>query len=611
MKVKKDSSLNRIFLDCLSILSRRDRRRYWLVVVLQAILGFLDLIGVAVMGLIGALAIRGVQSQPASPRVTQFLNSVGLSGTTFQAQVAILGLIAAVILIVRTFLTMYFTRRILRFLSARGALISSQLFSKFINQDLQILQKNSSIELQYILGAGVSAISVGILGTASIIVSDFSALLIIAGGLLVVDPISAVISIILFGSIALALYFILHRKAQAIGEQLTTLEILSNQIINQTIDGYREIYSHNRMHYFADELKKAKHVLADVYAANAFLPNIGKYVIEISIIFGAVGISAYQFIMNDSTHAVASLAIFLAAGTRIAPALLRLQQSLIAIKSNAGMATLTLDALEHSRNLDPIHLAQTEKFDSHSSFEANVAIRNLEFSYPNDVGFKIKIDELDIANGETVAIVGPSGSGKSSLVDIILGVNNPISGRILISDLPPKVAIQTWPGAVSYVPQDVLVIPGSISANVALGFPSSEINHERVLQALKIAQLDDYALGSGIGEDNSQSTESLVLSGGQRQRLGIARALYTQPKLLILDEATSALDGITEAAISDALNKLKRKVTIILIAHRLSTVMNADRVFYMDNGQILAEGTFSEVRDRVPNFDQQAKLMGL
>jgi ABC-type multidrug transport system fused ATPase/permease subunit len=611
MKVKKDSSLTRIFLDCLSILSFRDRRRYWLVVVLQAILGFLDLIGVLVMGLIGALAIRGVQSQPASPRVTEFLTSVGLSGITFQAQVAILGLIAALILIVRTFLTMYLSRRILRFLSARGALISSQLFSKFINQDLQFLQKNSSIELQFILGAGVSSISVGILGTASILVSDFSALLIIAGGLLVVDPISAFISIILFGSIALVLYFMLHRKAQEIGEQLTTLNILSNQIINQTVDGYREIYSRNRMHYFADELKKAKYVLADAYAANAFLPNIGKYVIEISIIFGAIGISAYQFIMNDSTHAVASLAIFLAAGTRIAPALLRLQQSLIAIKSNIGMATLTLDALKYSRNLDPILVAQTEKFDSQSSFEANVAIRNLEFSYLNEDGFKIKIDELDIANGETVAIVGPSGSGKSSLVDIILGVNNPNSGRILISDLPPKVAIQTWPGAVSYVPQEVLVIPGSISANVALGFPSSEIDHERVLEALKIAQLDEYALGSGIGDDNSQSTESLVLSGGQRQRLGIARAIYTQPKLLILDEATSALDGITEAAISDALNKLKRKVTIILIAHRLSTVMNADRVFYMDKGQILAEGTFSEVRDRVPNFDQQAKLMGL
>lgn len=611
LKTKSDSSLVRIFFDCLSILSVRDRRRYWTVVILQAFLGFLDLIGVAVMGLIGALAIRGVQSQPVSPRVVEFLGSAGLSGFTFQSQVAILGLVAALILISRTFLTMYFTRRILRFLSARGALISSNLFSKFINQDLQILQKNSSIELQYILGAGVSAISVGILGTASILVSDMSALLIIAGGLLIVDPISAVLSIILFGSIALALYFKLHRKAQEIGKKLTSLDIYSNQIINQTIDGYREIYTRNRMFYFSNELKSAKHDLADVYAANAFLPNIGKYVIEMSIIFGAVGISAYQFIVNDSTRAVASLAIFLAAGTRIAPALLRLQQSLIAIKSNAGMASLTLSALERGRSLESISAPLVGKIGNKSEFEAKVTIRGLEFSYAKEGDFKIQIDELNVVTGETIAIVGPSGSGKSSLIDIILGVNSPHSGQVLISGLSPKNTIHTWPGAVSYVPQDVLVVPGSIASNVALGFPRDEIDYERVLEVLRVAQLDEYAIAPEIDNENSLSIQSLVLSGGQRQRLGIARALYTQPKLLILDEATSALDGITEAAISEALNKLKKKVTIILIAHRLSTVMNADRVLYMDKGRILAEGTFSEVREKVPNFDQQAKLMGL
>jgi ABC-type multidrug transport system fused ATPase/permease subunit len=194
---------------------------------------------------------------------------------------------------------------------------------------------------------------------------------------------------------------------------------------------------------------------------------------------------------------------------------------------------------------------------------------------------------------------------------LILGVIHPDQGDISISGMPPLFAINKWPGAISYVPQDVVIISGTIRQNVALGYPLSVATDERVTEALKFANLDIFALQLPKGIDAEVGERGTQLSGGQRQRLGIARALFTKPSLLILDEATSALDAETEEEITSALQTLNGSTTVITIAHRLSTVERADIVMYLDEGKLFAIGTFEQVRKIVPNFDRQAKLMGL
>jgi ABC-type multidrug transport system fused ATPase/permease subunit len=172
-------------------------------------------------------------------------------------------------------------------------------------------------------------------------------------------------------------------------------------------------------------------------------------------------------------------------------------------------------------------------------------------------------------------------------------------------------AVEKWPGGVAYVPQNIIITNGTIRKNVGLGFPVESIKDELVWDALDVAQLSDFIreipgeLDSHVGDSGSN------ISGGQRQRLGIARAMFTKPKLLVLDEATSSLDGETEANVTDSIHKLKGEVTVVLIAHRLSTVRQADVVVYLDKGKILSKGTFDEVRASVPDFDHQAQLMGL
>lgn len=218
---------------------------------------------------------------------------------------------------------------------------------------------------------------------------------------------------------------------------------------------------------------------------------------------------------------------------------------------------------------------------------------------------------LVIGEGQAVAFVGPSGAGKSTVADVILGILQPDSGAVTVGGVPPTEAIRRWPGAIAYVPQDVMLVNESIRANVALGMPRDSIDDDLVWDALHRANLADFLRGEALGLDTQVGERGLRISGGQRQRLGIARALFTRPRLLVLDEATSALDAEAEHAITTMVEELDGDVTTLIIAHRLSTIRNAELVVYLDGGRVVAKGTFDDVCARVPALHHQAELMGL
>jgi len=207
--------------------------------------------------------------------------------------------------------------------------------------------------------------------------------------------------------------------------------------------------------------------------------------------------------------------------------------------------------------------------------------------------------------------VGSTGAGKSTLADVIIGVLEPDSGSVTISGASPREAISRWSGAIAYVPQSVALVVGSVRENVALGLPADAIDDDMVWEALQRAHLADFLRNSREGLDTYIGERGMRLSGGQRQRLGIARALYTRPRLLVLDEATSALDAETEGAIVRTLDELEGEVSTITVAHRLATVRRADQLLYLEDGRIIAHGTFDEVRGQVKDFDRQASLLGL
>lgn len=595
---------------CLEVFSKKDKQKIFAVVLIQTFLGALDLLGVILVGIIGALAVTGIQSGTPGNRVSRALEIFGVESLTLQQQTALLGGVAAIIFVGRTVLSVLFTRKILFFIGRRSAIISGNLVSKILQLNNLEINRRTVQETIYAATTGVVAVTLGVVGTSVAIIADVSLLLVMAGGLLFIDPLVATSTFLLFSGVGFGLFRIMHDRAINLGKRDAELNVLSNEKISEVLTSYREATVRSRRSYYAREISEARYRLSDVLAELAFMPSISKYVIEGTMIVGGVAVAALQFTLQDSKHAIATLAVFLAAGTRIAPAILRVQQGSLLIKSNLGSAKSTLEliaTLPESSELSSVPTFQ----DSYPGFEAKIEVSKVSFTYPRSEKPALINVNLKIDSGSTCAIVGPSGSGKTTLADLILGMFEPTSGHVHISDESPQLVLKNFPGAVAYVPQDVSIINGTIRENVALGYPFSEATDERILAALRTAQLGDFVESLPQGIDSQVGPRGTKLSGGQRQRLGIARAVFTRPLILVLDESTSALDVQTELEVSKAITEIPYPVTKLIIAHRLSTVQTADQVIYIQDGAILATGKFEEIRRKVPNFDIQAKLLGL
>jgi ABC-type multidrug transport system fused ATPase/permease subunit len=561
--------------------------------------------------MIGALTIRGVGSQGPGDRVANVLNFLHLENQTLQKQVAILAVAATFMFLLRTLLSIVFTRKTLKFLSRRGAHLTTRLFSQSLSQPFLKLQSKSQQETLYALTNGISIISIGVLGVLVNAIADSALLIVLFVGMVFVDAATAFFVLIIFGSLGLIMYFTSHRRVQKLGAIDYKLTIESNQKILEVLSAYREILVRNKRSYYTRQIESLRLRLADAVAELSFIPYISKYVLESAVILGGVAIAGFQFLINDASRAVATLAIFIAAGTRIAPAVLRVQQGAIQIKGNLAVATPSLDLIDELRHVALLDGSDKDFHTEHTGFSPIVSMLECNFRYPEADKDAISKVSLKIESGEVVVFVGSSGAGKSTIVDLLLGVLEPDSGSILISDCNPREAFENWPGAVAYVPQDVLIFNGSIRENIALGFEPTSIPDDAMLDALEKAQLLDYVLALPNGLDSQVGDRGARMSGGQRQRLGIARALLTKPRLLVLDEATSALDGETESNIAEGVQSLKGDVTVVMIAHRLSSVRSAEKVIYLHEGRVISVGTFDEVRASVPDFDRQASLMGL
>jgi ABC-type multidrug transport system fused ATPase/permease subunit len=606
-KSGEDSTL----IACAKLLPESDRRKLVLVSILQLFLSFMDLLAIGIVGVLGALTIRGINSQDPGNRVSAILDFLHLSNFSFQETVAILGLLAGILLISRTLASVFLTRKTFFFLARRGAYISSLLVSKLLTQSILVIQQRTNQMTVYSLTSGVEAIVLRIIGPLVASVSDVTILLVMAVGLFFVDPRTAVGAIVMFGFVGFASYRLMHKRAKSIGEFNSKMEIKSQEKIVEVLTSYRELTVANRKNYYANNISKIRQEVSKTNAEMAFMPNISKYVIESTVVLGAILVSGIQFVLNDASRAVGTLSIFLAAGMRMAPAALRIQQAAITIKSSIGAAKPTLDLINQLNEVRPIETSENSLDLIHNGFIPQVEIRNSTLIYPDTIEPAIREVSLTVSAGSTLAFVGPSGAGKTTVVDILLGVLDPQVGEIQISGRNPAEASRIWPGAISYVPQDIAIVSGTIRDNVALGYPREVATDELVQIALKVAGLDSFVQSLKNGMDTVVGERGTKLSGGQRQRLGIARAMFTNPKLLVLDEATSSLDGETELQVSDAIRSLHGSTTVILIAHRLSTVRDADKVVYLNDGKIIASGTFDEVRTQVPDFDHQALLMGL
>ena len=611
-------TVRRAIRSSLGLLTKRDRRLLGISIIIQMSMSLLDLVGVLLIGLVGALAVTTVQSQPPPAAVVQIADFFGLEDLSDQALVSVLAGTAAVVLLTKSTLSSFLTRRVLVFLANRQALVSARLSKELLSRPLTFVQKRSSQETAYALISGAGAATSQILGQLVIAATELALLLVLAGALLFFSPFVALGSIVFFALVAIVLQRAMGGWASRVGAVAARADIASLNAVQEAISAYREITVSNRRPLYVERIQDLRWQAARVTADGQFIGMFPKYMFEAALVLGGFALAGYLFATQDSVEAVGTLALFLAAGTRVMPSLLRLQGAALSLRAAAGAAEPTFELADELANpldtpaapADPLRIKARIRVGN-PSFSPTIHMDSIAVRYPGAVSLALDDVSLDVSAGSSLALVGRSGAGKSTLADVLLGLLQPDSGVALLGGLPPTQSVAEWPGGVAYVPQDVILANGTIRSNVALGLPDDAVDDDLVWEALERAHFADFLRDQRDGLRTEIGERGVRLSGGQRQRLGIARALYTRPRLLVLDEATSALDAETELAITRTIDELEGDVTTVIIAHRLSTVRTVDTVVYLEDGKIRAQGTFDQLMKSVPAFNQQARLMGL
>lgn len=603
-------SITRDVRNSLALLSVSSRWKLALLVIANIFSSIADLLGVALIGLLSLFLVSSNSDSSTESPLIQVFNSYFDTSQIPVSQVVFgLALAAALFFLLKSVTGTILSRRTLLFLAHRQSEVGMSMLKSLFKMPLITIEERSSQETVYALTRGVSSAIVGLLGATALGIAEISLLLILFSALVYVNLFVTLIATVFFIAIAIFMHFFLGNWARKTGYELSEARFSLMQSIQEGISSYRELKVGDKMSNYIEQQHDLVWVEAKSTATGLFIAQAPKYVYESALLFGALGLGAWAFNSQSQADAIATLAIFMAAGSRIMPSMLRLQNALVSIRACSGEAEPTFALFSQYGDIEgkdsSLHLAHS------GNFCPEIKLRNVTARYPHAAEPALIDVTLDIASGSTVALVGPTGAGKSTLVDAVLGILPLEHGEVAISNRPPEQAISDFPGLISYVPQVVSLVSGSVRSNIALGFVPEEIDDDKIWQVLEDVHLASYLKVKRDSLDTIIGENGVKLSGGQRQRLGLARALYTNPRVLVLDEATSALDAETEAAISQTLEKLHGTVTNLIVAHRLATIRASDQIIYMEQGRILATGSFDEVRKTVRRFDHSAKLLGL
>ena len=450
----------------LNILSTKEKRKISLIIVVNIFLGIIDLIGVAAIGLLGALTVVGFGASGKSDSLIKITEFFRIDDLIFQYQIAVIAVVSSSAFILRSLVSIYINKKILLYLARKGATISTEAFAKILNNSVVFIKQRSTQDYNYLLSEGVYSLTIGTLGNIANIFSDLVLLFILVIALTVYD---FWLSVIVFTSFGILIYILLKltsENAHQIGRTEAFLTTKSWLIVSESLTSFKELFVSNRLQTNLKNFGEIKVLNSEAAALRQFLPLQSKYLVETFVIFLAVLVSAIQFILQDVSSAVSSLAIFLGAGFRIAPAMLRINQGINQYKISFKSTENTLQLLEELKDTKPLESKITIFNVSHSGFIGSVLMKNVTYNYPGQAKPAIKNISLSIQPGSCVAIIGPSGAGKSTLVDILLGLIKSNNGEVLISGKSPVEAIKFWPGAISYVPQAVKLAKKTIYENI-------------------------------------------------------------------------------------------------------------------------------------------------
>nr|BFF10650.1 ABC transporter ATP-binding protein [Microbacterium flavescens] len=570
-------------------------RRY---IVVSCLLAVLD---------IGAIMLLALSLAPMISGTAINLPLIGRVGQ--DAFVWVFGTVALLILIKSglALLQQWFATR--RFASFELE-IGRRLFDSYIKAPWTHRLARNTAQIVRIADVGIANATSGFLLPIIQLPALVVSFVLIVVVLLIAQPLTAFITVAYLGGIMAILYWVVSGKSVQAGRVSRDFSLKVSSLMTEMVQALKEITLRNKTAEVADVVQYNRSFSTRARANMNFLGSVPVFVLNAALVGGFLLVGGIGYATAGMEATIASVALFAVAGFRLIPSLTGFQSIVTTTTANVPHVQGVIFDIKASQ----IHIDAAEKLGHDPIVGSPQALRlkDVSFGYPGHEDTPAIHDiDLDIPIGSSLALVGTSGAGKSTLVDVLLGLLVPQKGTIRLDDQDLTDVLAAWRSRVGYVPQDVALFDGTIAQNVALAWEDDEIDFDKVQEALTRAQLWDTIAAREGGMRGRIGERGLALSGGQRQRLGIARALYSDPLILVLDEATSALDNKTESLVTAAIRGLKGEVTIVSVAHRLSTIRDSDVICFLQDGTIAARGTFDELVAAVPNFAEQAQLAGL
>ncbi len=420
--------------------------------------------------------------------------------------------------------------------------------------------------------------------------------------LIFVEPVISIFTFLALGGCAAIFLFLIKNKLKRYGDISAYEYSKIIQAVSEGLGGFKEASVMNRKSFFINRFDRYFSNLKKSLIFVATSNQSAKPIVEFIAVAGMMSICIVMTLQGRPIGAIIPiLTLFAAAAFKLMPALTQIMSQLAQLKYYGyALDSVHKDIFEQTENIELNSNVNSSK--GKLNFGHEIKINKVSYNYPNTNELALNCVSLNIPRGSAIAFVGASGAGKSTIVDLILGLLEPQQGDILVDGKNIFENKAAWQNNVGYIPQYIYLSDDTIRNNIAFGIPDDEISEEKISAAVDAAQLNDFVRSLKAGLDTMVGERGVRLSGGQRQRIGIARAIYNNPELLIMDEATSALDNITEKQVIEAIEALKGKRTIIMIAHRLTTVMNCDRLYYMERGEIIKAGNYQELIKESSNF---------
>jgi ABC-type bacteriocin/lantibiotic exporters, contain an N-terminal double-glycine peptidase domain len=581
----------------LDILPGRARR---FLVVYSLVLALLSVLDAAALGLLAIVIGPLLSKSKLSLPIIGEVNDTGL--------IILLGLVCLLI-ILKGALSLFVIWRATRVFAKYELELGTRLFDSYMASSwVERLKRNSS-DIVRLTDGSVSMTISGFVLPATTIVGEILSFVTIISVLWVAQPVVALIAFLYLGLLGVFLFFGVTKRTRQASQVALRYSLLSSRLITEMVGALKEVTLRNKGTEAARVVKDNRREATRARSNAQFLAQAPRYVIESGIIGGFVLVGLAGFLMDGLTGATTAVALFGLAGFRLAPSVVRFQSIVSQVTVATPHAQRVVAEINRSEESSAEAALVTQR--PMPAAPSELLVDRVSFRYSTDNAEDAVRDvTMSIPFGSAVAFVGSSGAGKSTMIDLLLGLIEPTSGAITVDGTPLAELRSAWRSRVGYVPQDVSLFDRTVAQNVALSW-ANDFDADRVRNALELAQMLPTIEAREGGIHSLIGERGLALSGGQRQRLGIARALYADPLVLVMDEATSALDTATEAAVTDAIKQLRGTITIITVAHRLSTVKESDTIFFMRDGRVAAQGTFAELVAKEPDFARQARLAGL